>query len=248
VGYKVETTGDFAVGNSVRILRPPENSPVSIAATSGLDTIGSNVSLDYDQEIDWAVDQVRRFLAGGLRAEDILIISLDDRASRQTFRKLSAKLALAGVHSNNIIADPYNEPAFTIDGHVTLSTVYRAKGNEAVVVIALGVNAVSLKLRSGRNKLFTAFTRTKAWLRISGVGDQARAIMAELQVAMQHYPYLDFSMPDLAEVNTIQRDLSKRSVKAKSIRDEYVRKLRDAGIAEEEAGELLALETDYDEE
>ena len=248
VGYKVETAGDFIVGNPVKILRPAENSPVSIASTSGLDTIGSNVSFDYDHEIDWTTDQVKRFLAGGLRAEDILIICMDDRASRHTFRKLSAKLALAGIHSNNIISDPYNEPAFTIDGHVTLSTVYRAKGNEAVVVIALSVNAVSLKLRSGRNKLFTAFTRTKAWLRVSGVGDQAQAIMNELQVAMQHYPYLDFQMPNLAEVNMIQRDLSKRSVKAKTIRDEYVRKLRDAGIAEEEAGDLLAIEIDYDKE
>ena len=67
-----------------------------------------------------------------------------------------------GIKSNNIIADRYSEPPFIIEGKATLSTVYRAKGNEAAVVAVLGCDAVPLDTRTGRNRLFTAFTRTKA--------------------------------------------------------------------------------------
>ncbi|PTT54926.1 hypothetical protein DBR33_03755 [Stenotrophomonas sp. HMWF022] len=248
VGYEVITDGPFTIGKPIRILRPSDNSPVSIAATSGVETIDTHVADTAENEIIWAAAEVRKFLNGGLRPEDILVICLDDRSSRSAFKSLSEKLALDGIHSNNIIADPYNEPAFTLDGHVTLSTVYRAKGNEAIVVIAMGVNAVSLKLRSGRNKLFTAFTRTKAWLRVSGVGSAAMPVMHELQTAIGHYPNLDFIMPDLAAVETIQRDLSLRSIKAKAIREEYLKRLQAEGIGQNEASELLAFGGGYDEE
>jgi superfamily I DNA and RNA helicase len=98
---------------------------------------------------------------------------------------------------------------------VTLSTVYRAKGNEAAVVFAAGVDAIPLRTRSGRNKLFTAFTRTKAWLRVSGIGTPASVISKEIESALAHFPFLEFEMPDLNKIELIQRDLSERQVKAK---------------------------------
>ncbi|MGH1558007.1 ATP-binding domain-containing protein [Caulobacter segnis] len=90
-----------------------------------------------------------------------------------TLVTLSEALALKGIATNNIMADPYNEPPFTLPGKVTLSTVYRAKGNEAAAIIAVGIDAITVATRAGRNKIFTAFTRSKAWLRVSGVSPRA---------------------------------------------------------------------------
>lgn len=71
----------------------------------------------------------------GLLPEDIIVVALDDRHMRNYFRYLSESLASHEISVNNIHADPYSEPPFSISGKITLSTVYRAKGNEAAVVL-----------------------------------------------------------------------------------------------------------------
>lgn len=239
VGYEVET-GALVVGERVRLIRPAENSPTELRTPQKFPVIEWKCADDLDSEIAWIVDQITTFIANGLSAEDILVISLDDRHAKRYFRDLTARLAERGVSSNNIIADPYNEPPFCLSGKVTLSTVYRAKGNEAALVLALGVDAVDRKTRGGRNKLFTAFTRTKGWLRISGIGPTAQSITAELATAVNLAPAMEFTMPDTTQINTIQRDLSKKQAKAKAAREEFIRKLKAAGLTDEEIQDELS--------
>jgi len=242
VGYEVLNGGNLAVGTNVRIERPAENNPLSLDSNLSGKIVDSFVAASFDEEIEWIVAGVQAFLSGGLQAEDIIIVALDDRHARSYFRVVSGKLAEQGIGSNNILADPYSEPPFSIPGKVTLSTVYRAKGNEAAVVFALGVDGVQTQRRSGRNKLFTAFTRTKAWLRVSGVGDNAKKICQEMQTALEHFPNLDFVMPDLKKVDLIQRDLSKRSIRVKRIRAEFVKRMKAEGFTDEEIADQLTAE------
>jgi superfamily I DNA and RNA helicase len=238
VGYDVE--GNYAVGKKVKILRPSENSPILLNHEQAGNVIETHVASDLPGEVNWVADGIQAFIKGGLQPEDILIIALDDRNARSYFRAISAELAGRGIATNNIIADPYNEPPFSLGGRVTMSTVYRAKGNEAAVVFAIGIDGITPKFRSGRNKLFTAFTRTKAWLRISGVGDVAKEFCAEIATAVSKLPYLEFRVPDLEQVELIQRDLSERNARAKSIRAEYVRKLKAEGFDEDEIADILS--------
>ncbi len=240
VGYEV-VSGDFAVGRPVRILRPEANSPIALEQAGG-EIINWHVAATFTDELSWVAKEVQAFMQGGLQPEDIIIIALDDRNARNYCAHTSKLLVNLGISTNNIIADPYNEPPFSLPGKVTLSTVYRAKGNEAAVVFAVGIDAISRQSRSGRNKLFTAFTRTKAWLRLSGVGEQATIILREVKTAQDNFPYLNFTMPDLKQVEFIQRDLSERTIRAQKIRDEYVRKLRDEGFRDEEIVDILAVE------
>ncbi len=241
VGYDV-VDGNFTPGESVRILRPEENSPLHLDTPKDAPIIECYVAAAFDDEVAWIVNGINRFIAGGLHPEDILVVSLDDRNARGYFTSLSSALAQAGIDTNNIIADPYTEPPFLISGRVTLSTVYRAKGNEAAVVFATGIDAISPQSRSSRNKLFTAFTRTKGWLRVTGVGARARAFEAEIRAALTRFPYLEFTMPDLQEVELIQRDLSERHAKAMKIRNEYTTRLKNEGFSEDEIYEILAVE------
>ena len=194
-------------------------------------------------EIAWVVKNIQSFLAGGLQPEDIMVVALDDHHARAYFKYISEGLARLEINSNNIMADPYTEPPFLIAGMVTLSTVYRAKGNEASVVFAVGVDAVATETRLGRNKLFTAFTRTKAWLRVSGMGKSALKISGEIDAALHHFPYLEFTMPDLEAVNLIQRDLGARNIRAQKIKAEFKKRLRKEGFTDDEIAEILAGET-----
>jgi superfamily I DNA and RNA helicase len=238
VGYEAHSQGNFPVGAEIRILRPPENSPLSLDPEQAGKIIDWYSAANLGDEVRWIVNGIQDFIASGLQPDDIIVIALDDRNARTYLKSISARLTAIGVPTNNIIADPYTEPPFTIPGKVTLSTVYRAKGNEAAVVFALGVDAIPLRTRSGRNRLFTAFTRTKAWLRVSGIGLPASAVFQEIEAALAHFPYLEFEMPDLQRIEVIQRDLSEREVKKRKILDEAFAKLRAAGFSDDEIPEI----------
>lgn len=248
VGYRVLKGETFSVGEEVEIERPAENNPISIQTPNGSPIIETRLADSLDGELSWITTEIQKFIAGGLQPEDILVVALDDRHARTYFRSLSGRLAAVGLSTNNLLADPYSEPPFQIPGKLTLSTVYRAKGNEAAVVFAAGVDAANTRTRSGRNKLFTAFTRSKAWLRVSGMGQPATAINAEIATATKHFPMLEFTMPDLAKVEMIQRDLSKRATRTRKARQEIIRSLKEQGFTEEEIEEVLSSTTDKSDE
>lgn len=238
VGYQV-LSGPLKTGRPVEIVRPDRNSPLSVAQLDGFPIVDTFEATNFETEVDWVVGQIRAFISGGLQPEEVLVIALDDRNARNYLAKIVEKLAHEGISSNNVIADPYNEPPFTIAGKVTLSTVYRAKGNEAAAVVAVGIDAVETKMRDGRNKIFTAFTRSKAWLRVSGIMPEASSIITELRTAIANSPYIRFTMPNLKEIDTIQRGFSKKQAAARAAREQYLKQLRAAGFSEEEIEEEI---------
>ena len=238
VGYEV-LSGPLKTGRPVEILRPDRNSPLSVAELDGFPTVDAFEAANFPKEVDWAVRKIRSFISGGLQPEEVLVIALDDRNARNYLAQIAEKLAEKGISSNNVIADPYNEPPFTITGKVTLSTVYRAKGNEAAAVVAVGIDAVETKLRDGRNKIFTAFTRSKAWLCVSGIAPGASPIITELRTALANSPRITFTMPNLKEIETIQRGFSKKQAAARAAREQYLKQLRAAGFSDEEIEEEI---------
>ncbi len=238
VGYEV-LSGPLTKGQEVHIVRPVKNSPVEIPQVQGFPLLKWKLAVDFSAEVKWVATSIKEFISAGLAPEELMVISLDDRNAKTYLAKIAEQLALDGVASNNVIADPYNEPPFTLAGKVSLSTVYRAKGNEAAAVFAVGVDAVEAKSRSGRNKIFTAFTRSKAWLRVSGVGTAAARILAELKIAADKAPEMTFIMPDLREIETIQRGFSKKQAAARAAKEQFVKKLKAAGFSDEEIEEEL---------
>lgn len=241
VGYEIAENA-LVVGQTVRITRPEKNSPISLGAHAEGPIVQASAPANMDDEVAWICSGVREFIDGGLKPEDIIIIALDDRYARNYFKRLSSTLSAQGLQTNNIISDPYSEPPFSIEGMITLSTVYRAKGNEGAVVFACGIDAINGQTRSGRNKIFAAFTRSKGWLRVSGVGNRAQSFINEIDTAIGHCPELVFTMPDPQTIETIQRDLGERAVRAKKIREDYLKELRDLGLNEDEIANLLSQE------
>lgn len=171
-----------------------------------------------------------------MQPEEILVICLDDRNVKGYFASLSARFSSAGIVTNDLLSNPFSTPQFVQEGCITMSTVHRAKGNEAAAVLVCGTDALAhdLNRRRSRNKLFTAFTRTKGWLRVSGL-PPAKPLLDELERALANSPALVFTWPDLGGVETLQRDLSRKEEVARRLRNEYVRKLGELGMTEEEA-------------
>ena len=212
VGYKL-LDGVLEPGADVLFTRPEENSPLSISERVAKEDIVRGYSFaNMGAEVDWICQEIRSFVQGGLRPDDLMVVCLDDRAARGYFERIAIILQKHNLQVNNVLASPYSGTGFMIDDAITLTTVYRAKGNEAAVVFAAGVDALLPLRRSrlGRNKLFTAFTRAKGWLRVSGTKPGADCFLDEIEQAMHNVPELRFTCPDPEKVETLQRDLSGR--------------------------------------
>lgn len=240
VGYEVEQ-GDFRPGSPTIIRRPDQNSPAALDAISGFPLVESKHCSDFIEEVDYCVAQFQKFIEAGLEPHELMAIAIDDRAAKTYLSQLAARLADIGIESNNIIADRFSEPSFMIEGKVTLSTVYRAKGNEAAVVAVLGCDAVPLRSRTGRNRLFTAFTRTKGWLRVTGQGNVFAPLHAEIKQAIANAPVLRFDMPDPEEIETIQRDLTERDARMLRAREKMNEVKEELGLTDDDLADLLGV-------
>lgn len=248
VGYEVEEgelddDGQLVIGSKVRIVRVRENSPLSIYNFQDKNDIVQCFSAaSLREECDWVSGSIMAALSEGLKPHDVLVICLDDTNARTYFSAISRTLSEHNVRSNNLLTSSSAAPPFKLDDMVTLSTVHRAKGNEASIVFAIGLDAlyVQRELRSARNKIFTAFTRTKAWLKVSGVGRQAEFFINEIRTSLENSPYLNFVVPDKEVIETIQRDLEGEDNSSKQIQ-KLVSDMRDQGLSDQEISRQMKL-------
>lgn len=236
LGYSVKE-GDFKVGSKIVIERPEENSPLSILKyEKPEEIIKSYIANGMQDESEWVSQNILEFIKDGLKPEDILVIALDDRRAREYFNFISSNLHSRSIQTNNVLLNPYNSKHYIQKEAVTLSTVHRAKGNEAPAVIVLGIDALfyTRNSRNSRNKIFTAFTRAKAWLRISGVHDNARYFINEINRAKEHSPNLVFIQQDPALIDTIQRDLSDKKKELKKLKEQMEEQLELLNASDED--------------
>lgn len=238
VGYTI-TKGHLIPGHKVVIDRPADNNPTRLDTNSTPPLLVHCGFFDFDDEVEHCIREIESFLGSGLEPHDLMVIAIDDRAARGYLAEVSRRLAERDIACNNIIADKFTEPPFTIEGRVTLTTVYRAKGNEAAVVLVLGCDAVPLETRGGRNRLFTAFTRTKGWLRVFGCKPSFDALEHEIDQAIQYLPRLHFTMPDPERIETIQRDLADRDARYARAREELFKLQDELGLTDSDMRALL---------
>lgn len=215
IGYKV-IKGDFIAGSPTEIVRPESNSLVTISMNQKPDEIVHvGVYGSLDEEIDETVKGIKKDLDEGLRPDDILVIAVDDRNAKRYLTQVAERLATFGINCNNIHDDSYGIRDFHREGQVTLSTVHKAKGNEAFMVYVLGVDALYASYAGvrERNVLFTAMTRAKGWVKVSGIGNSAAAFKAEINTALQNFPYLKFHYPSQEQLKIIKRDLAEKAIR-----------------------------------
>ena len=189
MGYVVEE-GDCIEGEKMVISRPIENSPRNhrVADNYKLESLD-----DFEKEVNFVCNSIENDIKNeGLKPEDIMVISLDDRYAKTYFKKISVRLAEMNILSNNLSTD-YFYRGFIKENCVTLSTVYKAKGNESAAVYVVGADAFENDKydRSMRNKIFTAFTRAKVWLTVSGILIKDKNLEQEIEkVKANNYKFI----------------------------------------------------------
>lgn len=240
IGYIVRS-GSFVEGDATEIERPVENSLTSVSGSLPQNEILQ--AFDYEnfrEEIAACAKRIRDDIAAGARPDDILVAVVDDRNARDYLFLLERELSKLNVVANDIHTGTFGMSDFYVESEVTLSTVHKAKGNEAFIVHVLGVDALFYGTPGvhERNVLFTAMTRAKAIVYVSGVGDPAKKCKAELQRAMAEFPFLRFVFPGPGKLKRLRRDLNQRASRRLEA-ERQLERLRSM-MTEDEIGEVLA--------
>lgn len=244
LGYEVD--GECLEGEFTVIKRPEKNSPSIISKFyDPKEIIKAYPAKTFDAEINWVCENIIDDIKEEkLLPEDILIISLDDKNTKIYFDNIESVLAESNIFVNNIL-NSYTGDTFSLQNKITFSTVYRAKGNEAPMVYIVGGDALNNMKNNiiGRNKLFTAFTRAKGWLRFSGMGTEFNMYITEIEKAIEKIPNMEFVYPGAEEINTHRRELTKEHDRKNRERRILMDKISEMGMDPQQAMELLKGET-----
>ncbi|MFM6200632.1 MAG: ATP-binding domain-containing protein, partial [Dolichospermum sp.] len=96
---------------------------------------------------------------------------------------------------------------------IIFTGIYRAKGNEAAMIYFINAHECfsGSELARKRNILFTAMTRSKAWLRVLGYGEEMKGLVAEFEEVKSRNFVLEFTYPteqERKQMKVINRDKS----------------------------------------
>lgn len=216
IGYQVNA-GTLAKGERVVLERTNESSPDFLANHSSIDDLIIFKSFKSETEQnEWLKDQIiKNIQEDELRFDDIVIINPDPLTAREKLGLIRRKLFDNGIPSHTAGVDTDADIFFKNDSDsITCTGIYRAKGNEAgmvYVVNAQDCDGEGIGLSSLRNRLFTAMTRSKAWIRVIGWGEKMEKLIKEYETLKAKDFKLDFIYPDerlLSTLKVVHKDLS----------------------------------------
>lgn len=235
-GYNV-LKGNCELGDQMIIERPKENSPLLVSDLQSPEQIIELKSLSTEaEEVKWVTDSITYNIQNeNVRPDDIIVICLDDKNSKLQLSSLSKRLNNKDIQTFNI-TDSFYSKGFIEEGSVTLSTVYKAKGNEAAIVYVMGTHVFQQgkNKRSMRNKIFTAFTRAKGWLKISGVDIKDSQLWKEINQVIADNFTLKFIQTE--PKFTVERgEKSKANIKIRK----KIEELKKSGYNKEEISSIV---------
>ncbi|MCL1464946.1 pentapeptide repeat-containing protein [Argonema galeatum] len=182
IGYEV--TGRFTRGQRITLKRLSENSPNIIPQLWEKPVIEFEIYRDRQSELTaLAQNIIYNLKHDNLNpSRDILVIVLGSFFEATILETHVAEFLISqGINifipsttnCNILKADSENRDPnkFWCEGGVTVSRIHRAKGNEADIVYLVGLDNIA-KEESNiilRNQLFIALTRTRGWVKLSGI-------------------------------------------------------------------------------
>jgi superfamily I DNA and RNA helicase len=216
IGYSVKS-GELVADHRVVLERTPETSPVFLEAHSPIeDLVSFHIFASQADQAIWVADQIEQNLANDeLRHDDIVVINTDPLTTRTKLGPVRKALLDRNIMGHIAGVETSADVFFTPDhDSITCTGIFRAKGNEAGMIYI--VNAEECQTERGnlaqvRNRLFTAITRSKAWVRVCGTGKEMTALIAEFEAVRAANFELRFKYPtdkELGQMQILHRDMT----------------------------------------
>ncbi|MEQ8692326.1 MAG: ATP-binding domain-containing protein [Pseudomonadales bacterium] len=217
VGYET-MGGALKPENHVVLARSEESSPKYLEQHSHINDVLVFKKFDTDEEqLEWVAKSISEDIhEEELECRDIVVINSQAVSTKKHAGNLRVLLGQKDIKSH--IAGETNADIFFKDDSVSVTGIFRAKGNEVPMVYIINAQecyahpySESRNLITLRNTLFTAMTRSKAWVRVCGLGDRMTALTEEFESAKSKGFQLEFDYPSHDEIdrlNVIHRDLT----------------------------------------
>jgi superfamily I DNA and RNA helicase len=198
IGYR-RVHGRLALGEQVTLERSPESTPSYFRQL--LDPGDSVVVRQFSDELTqdvWVAEQIHKNLtADELEHDDILIVLPDTYRAKSRAPHLMRELARREIMCHLVGVNTAADTVFQ-GNSVAITHIHRAKGNEAPMVYAIDSQYAARTFNeiTRRNTLFTAITRSRAWVRIVGYGSEMTSIRTEAETVAANSFQLRFPIPD----------------------------------------------------
>jgi superfamily I DNA and RNA helicase len=212
LGFLVKK-GDSSDGSQMIIERPEQNSSeIKNELLDDDEIIKVQMADSLTDELEYIIESIKADLQKELKPEDITVVCMDNRNVRRYFEHISQELESEGIKCFNLLNVSPNNKFFKMKDHVTLSTIYNAKGNESGSIYIAGIDAVFSNKDdiTERNKIFTAMTRSLAWVTLTGVGGSVQHCIDELDLLKKNNYLLQFKQPSEDDVITIKQGIDKK--------------------------------------
>jgi superfamily I DNA and RNA helicase len=213
IGYEI-VNGRLEDGQFVELQRNNSTSPKFLEDHSEIDDLIIFKTFDNNQQqIEWLVNQVQINLTDDeLKPDDIMVIHPNPLTTRKAVGSIREQLFEKDINSNLAGVSTSPDDFFNEDS-IIFTSINRAKGNEAAMIYVIDAHLCfsGSELARKRNILFTAMTRSKAWLRVIGYGENMTKLQAEYEKCKQANFALRFNYPtekERQEMNLINRDRS----------------------------------------
>ena len=218
VGYEIKE-GAFKSKSNVILQRTTESSPEYLEKHSHIDDLIIFKSFNNKTEqAEWVASEIEKNLKHDeLLYKDIIVINPIALTTKEEVSIIRSILLEKGI--NNHISGEFNANKFFEDNSITFTGINRAKGNEVPMVYIINSQDCyagniynNRDLIRRRNILFTAITRSKAWVRVIGIGKKMNYLMEEYQKVKKNNFEMNFIYPTAEEIemmNIIHRDITR---------------------------------------
>ncbi|MCL6444953.1 MAG: ATP-binding domain-containing protein [Alicyclobacillus sp.] len=216
VGYR-RIRGELREGSEVWLRRTEETSPMFLENHSPIDDLVKFIRFEsYEEQAEWVARSIKDNLENDeLRHDDIVVINPDPLTTRREVGPIRQRLLEMGIQSHTAGIDTTPDVFFNTESDsITFTGIYRAKGNEAGMVYIINAqdcHSSAANLATIRNRLFTAITRSKAWVRVLGVGEGMQKLIDEFERTKQANFELRFTYPTRSQrdqLKIVHRDIS----------------------------------------
>ncbi|CAM3045746.1 Superfamily I DNA and RNA helicases [Flavobacterium succinicans] len=245
LGFTIEK-GDSSDGCEMVISRPLENSPIITNDYFKDDSIQIEIFDDVIEECKYVCSKIIEDIKiENLRPDDISVIGIDNKHIGYYFDTIQEILNNNNIATFNLLNASNNNTKYSIANHVTLSTLNKAKGNESGMVYIVGTEYAfrNKDYIIDRNKIFTAITRSKGWVVLTGF-EKANQCKKEMDFLKKNDYKFIFKQPSEYETKTILRGMTKQQGILNDITTK-MQELSKIGLTQEE---IIALLKDLDKD
>lgn len=223
IGYQRDA-GTLELGAWVELERSVASSPTYFVDRLNPDdaVIFRSDFVDETAQDVWVAEQILQDIGPGeLEHDDILIVLPSAYTSKKRYARLARVLSERGIISHLAGVNSSRDEVF-IRGSIAVAHIFRAKGNEAPMVYVVDAQYAGSAFNevSRRNTIFTAITRSKAWVRVCGYGAMMAVIAAEVEQVREAGFKLKFAIPaadQLAEMRRVNADLKSDRASARGL-------------------------------